>query len=54
MFVKLRWWELLYYALWPPAKRRWEARLKRGIEWSVKNPHAAIVFHEPGMRSKPL
>lgn len=48
MFVKLRWWELMCYALWPPAKRAWEARLKSGIEWSVRNPHAAIVFHEPG------
>lgn len=46
MFIKLRWWQLLYYAFWPPAKRRWEARLKRGIEWTARNPHAAIVFHE--------
>lgn len=48
IFHKLTWWQLLYYAVWPPAKRRWEARLKGGIEWCVRNPHASIVFHEPG------
>jgi hypothetical protein len=52
MFVRLTRWQLLWLALWPPAKRAWEARLRQGIAWSVAHPEAAIVFHEPGCQHR--
>ena len=46
VFHRMRWFEALALIAWPPARRRWEARLRDGIRWLVDHPDVPVRFHD--------
>lgn len=43
---RLGFWRLLWLALWPPARRRYDERLFRGMRFLVEHPEIPVEIEE--------
>ena len=47
---RIHWWERIWMAIWPRARRRYHAELRRSIAEIVRNPDAPVLFEDANRR----